>query len=69
MSTQVDIPGYVAGAWLIDADRSTVSFQIRQGARICGCQGWYRRVEQAKSKQVHSRRPTDTGWGIHVCAR
>jgi polyisoprenoid-binding protein YceI len=30
MATQVDIPGYVAGTWTIDAVRSTVSFQIRQ---------------------------------------
>lgn len=30
MSTQVDIPGYVTGTWVIDAARSDVSLQIRQ---------------------------------------
>lgn len=30
MSTQVDIPGYVAGTWAIDPARSTVSFEVRQ---------------------------------------
>ncbi|HZN19835.1 MAG TPA: YceI family protein [Micromonosporaceae bacterium] len=30
MSTQVDIPGYVAGTWVIDTARSDVSFQVRQ---------------------------------------
>lgn len=30
MSTQVDIPGYVAGTWAIDAARSDVAFEIAQ---------------------------------------
>jgi polyisoprenoid-binding protein YceI len=30
MSTQVDIPGYVAGTWAIDPARSEVSFAIKQ---------------------------------------
>ncbi|MDT0342863.1 YceI family protein [Streptomyces litchfieldiae] len=30
MATQVDIPGYAAGTWVIDTARSNVSFQIRQ---------------------------------------
>lgn len=29
MSTQIGIPGYLAGTWAIDAARSEVSFQIR----------------------------------------
>lgn len=29
MSTQVSIPGYVAGAWAIDTARSEISFQVR----------------------------------------
>jgi len=29
MSTQVDIPGYVAGTWVIDTVHSDVSFQVR----------------------------------------
>lgn len=29
MSTQVNIPGYVAGTWVIDTVRSDVSFQVR----------------------------------------
>ncbi|GFJ76386.1 YceI family protein [Phytohabitans houttuyneae] len=30
MSMQVDIPGYVAGSWVIDAASSDVTFQIQQ---------------------------------------
>jgi polyisoprenoid-binding protein YceI len=29
MSTQIDIPGYVAGTWAIDTVHSVVSFQVR----------------------------------------
>ena len=29
MTTQVDIPGYVAGSWVIDTVHSEVSFQVR----------------------------------------
>jgi polyisoprenoid-binding protein YceI len=39
MSTQVDIPGYVAGTWVIDAARSDVSFRVRQAgiSTVRGC--------------------------------
>lgn len=30
MSTQVNVPGYVTGTWVIDPARSEVSFQVRQ---------------------------------------
>lgn len=29
MPTQLDIPGYVAGTWTIDKNRSTVAFEVR----------------------------------------
>jgi len=37
-STQVSVPGYVAGAWAIDAAHSDVSFQVRYFgvAKFCG---------------------------------
>jgi polyisoprenoid-binding protein YceI len=44
MATQVDIPGYVAGTWVIDAARSAVSFRIRQ-AGISTVRGSFGAVE------------------------
>ena len=58
MSTQVDIPGYVAGTWVIDAARSDVSFQVRLSGfatvrgRFGGVEGTIVTTEDPRSSSV-----------------
>jgi polyisoprenoid-binding protein YceI len=56
VSTQVDIPGYVAGTWVIDAARSDVSFRAIQ-AGISTVRGGFDRVE---GRIVTAENPRDS---------
>jgi polyisoprenoid-binding protein YceI len=56
MSTQVDIPGYVAGTWVIDTARSDVSFEIRQ----VGVSTVHGRFEDFEGTIVTTENPQDS---------